>query len=123
MSDLICPGCSAELEERQLSMTYIVTEKCPRCRAVVRKGDGFRYGNPEVIVAEDVESIGAWLDEEGKQPRMDIQQIRDDESNGEFRWLVGGVILVGCPENWTIEAFYSKNCPNIFSVKLVLSEP
>jgi hypothetical protein len=123
MSELFCPGCSAELDERQLSMTYVVTEKCPRCRTVVRHGDGFRYSNPDAIAADDIESISTWLAAEAKEHPMQVEQIRDDESMGDFRWRVGGLMLKGCPENWGIEALYTKNCPNVFSVKLTVTEP
>jgi hypothetical protein len=117
-----CPGCAAHLTERQLRMTSVVKETCPRCGTIIRQGNAFRYGNTEAIIAEDVDAIDIWLTAEKQGLRFEYQQLRDREAQGEYLWRATGAPLAGCPDNWGIEVFYATKSPGIMAVRVTATE-
>jgi hypothetical protein len=117
-----CPGCSAHLTARQLRMTSVVTETCPRCGTIIRQGDAFRYENTEAIIAEDVDAIDTWLTAERQGMHFEYQQLRDREAQGEYLWRAIGAPLAGCPDNWAIEVFYTTKSPGIVAVRITATE-
>ncbi len=122
MDEMVCPGCSATLSQRQLVTSSVVIESCPHCRAIVEQGDAFRYENVEARTTEDVSGIDTWLAAECEQLRQTCEQIRDRESAGEYRWRITGDLLTGCPDNWYLEAVHTTSTPGILAAQIVAVE-
>ena len=123
MSDeFVCPGCSRHFTKRQLRMTFVLKEMCPRCSAVIREGDGFHYENTEAIIAEDVAAIDAWLAAERQGLRLKYQQLRDREVQGEYHWRATGLPLAGCPGNGVIEVFYATKLRGVMAVRITCTD-
>jgi Zn-finger nucleic acid-binding protein len=122
MDELVCPGCSANLSQRELLMNSVVTESCPRCRTVVRQGDAFRYENVQARTTEDVSGVDHWLFVECQQLHQTYEQIRGRESSGEYRWRIVGDLLAGCPDNWILEVVHTTSAPGIVAILITAVE-
>jgi hypothetical protein len=121
-ADYYCSTCNSHLLHHQLRLVNKVIEVCPVCEKVLSEKKAFQMKPQPSGFERDLAAIDGWLGEECAANASACRRFQDTVVSDLYLWSITGDLLKSVPQQWSIEANYSREVPRIVSVKTIAAE-
>jgi hypothetical protein len=88
VQEFTCPDCGESFLETQLRMEQVTKESCPHCDKLLRFEEGWGGTNVQLLYAEDIAAIDAWLDNHSKATGKQVQNLENPKNDRKRLWSI-----------------------------------